>query len=186
MLNWFRKGLPPYQAAIAMVGVKSGDQVVVVGAADAELAAQIAVVTGLNGQTLVVDRADAQPRVEAAARRAGALVEFEAASAAALPVPPDSTDVLVIAVGLGSLAVEERQLAMQEAMRVLKPGGRTIVVEGGKAARAAAASGTAAVDADAILALLAGVGGKAVRTLATVDGLTYYEARKARAAADPA
>jgi ubiquinone/menaquinone biosynthesis C-methylase UbiE len=181
MLNWFRKGLPPYHAALAMVGVKRGNQVVVVGAADPDLTAQIALVTGLNGQTLVVDRADARERVEAAARRAGALVDFEAAPPTSLPVAAESADVLVLMLGLASLTTDERARAVAEAMRVLRPGGRTIVVEGGKAARAAAAPHEA-ISADAVLALLAGVGGKAVRTLATVDGRTYYEARKARTA----
>lgn len=185
MLKWFRKGLPPYHAAMAMVGVKSGNEVIVVGAADAELPARIAVVTGLNGQTLVVDRAEARERVEAAARRAGALVEFADAPPTALPVAAASTDVLVLALGLASLTADERSRTVQEAMRVLRPGGRTIVVEGGKTARAAGTPESKRLDADAILTLLAGVGGKAVRTLATVDGLTYYEARKARAP-DPA
>jgi ubiquinone/menaquinone biosynthesis C-methylase UbiE len=166
-----------------MVGVKRGDQVVVVGAADPDLAAQIAVATGLNGQTLVVDRADGRPRVEAAARRAGALVEYEVAAATSLPVAEESTDVLVLALGLGTLSAQDRLLAVREGMRVLRPGGRTIVVEGDKAARAAAAAADAgSVNADAILALLTDAGYKAVRTLATVDGLTYYEARKARVA----
>jgi ubiquinone/menaquinone biosynthesis C-methylase UbiE len=182
MLKWFRKGLPPYHAAMAMVGVRSGNQVVVVGAADADLPAQIAVVTGLNGRTLVVDRGEARVRVEAAARRAGALVDFEEAPPTSLPVAAESTDVLVLAWGLASLSADERARTVEEAMRVLRPGGRAIVVEGGKASRAATPPGVSPVTADAILALLAGVGGKAVRTLATVDGLTYYEARKARAA----
>jgi len=185
MLKWFRKGLPPHHTAMAMVGVKSGNQVIVVGAADADLAARIAVVTGLNGQTLVVDRAEARERVEAAARREGALVEFAEAPPTSLPVEAASTDVLVLAVGLASLTADERARTVTEAMRVLRPGGRTIVIEGGKAARGATTPAGGPIDADAILRLLAGVGGKAVRTLATVDGLTYYEARKARTP-DPA
>jgi ubiquinone/menaquinone biosynthesis C-methylase UbiE len=178
MLKWFRKGPSPYQAAMAMVGVKPGQQVVVVGAADADLAAQLAVVTGLNGQTLVVDQADARTRVEAAARRAGALVEFGTATPASLPVASESVDIVVLAMGMASLSEGDRSRAVDEAMRVLRPGGRTIVVEGGKARTGPSVSPSG----DAIMGLLTGVGAKAVRMLATVDGITYYEARKARVA----
>jgi ubiquinone/menaquinone biosynthesis C-methylase UbiE len=181
MLKWFKKGLSPYQAAMAMVGVKPGNQVVVVGAADADLPAQLAVVTGLNGQTLVVDQAQARPRVDAAARNAGALVEFADAPPTSLPVEPESIDVVVLAMGLASLGEEDRSRTVGEAMRVLRPGGRTIVVEGGKIARGASPS-AGTLSEDAILGLLAGVGAKAVRRLATVDGITYYESRKGRVA----
>ena len=179
MLKWFRQGLSPFQTALAMVGAKSGDQVVVVGAGDAELAAQLALVTGLNGQTTVIDREGARPRVEAAAGHAGALVEFTAAPPSALLVPPGTVDVLVLTVGLGSLVPDERPRALAEAMRVLRPGGRTVVIEG-LAARPSSAPETAGIEGEAVLALLTAAGGRAVRTLATVSGRTYYEARKPR------
>jgi ubiquinone/menaquinone biosynthesis C-methylase UbiE len=179
MLKWFRKGLSPHQTALAMVGVKNADQVVVVGAADADLPAQLALITGLNGQTLVVDRAEARARVEAAAARAGALVEFAEAPPTALPVAAASADVLVMAFGLGSLGSDARHAAVEEAMRVLRPGGRTIVIEGIRSARAAIPA-EQAVEAAEVLARLNGAGGKAVRLLATVNGRTYFEARKSR------
>jgi SAM-dependent methyltransferase len=185
MLKWFRQGLSPYQTPLAMVGVKSGDEVVVVGAADADLAAQLALVTGLNGQTLVVDRPDERGRVDAAAARAGALVEFSDGSATSLPVEAASNDVVVIAVGLGRLTADERARGLNEAMRVLRPGGRTIVIEGIKPPREAAGTDRPAIDDGEVLALLAAAGGRAVRTLATAGGRTYYEARKARGP-DPA
>jgi ubiquinone/menaquinone biosynthesis C-methylase UbiE len=180
MLKWFRKGLSPYQTPLAMVGVKSGDEVVVVGAADADLIAQLALVTGLNGQTLVVDRPDERGRVDTAAARAGALVEFSDGSPAALPVAADSNDVVVIAVGLGALTADARAGSLAEAMRVLRPGGRTIVIEGIRAPREAGAADRPVIDDGEVLALLSAAGGRAVRTLATTGGRTYYEARKAR------
>lgn len=179
MLNWFRKGLSPYQTALAMVGAKAGDQVVIVGAGDVDLSAQIALVTGLNGQTMVIDRDETRARVEAAASRAGALVEFSAALPSALPVTAGSVDVVVLTTGLASLAPAERTVAMAEAMRVLRPGGRTVVVEG-VATRGSAGAGSQDLPADAVLALLTAAGGKAVRTLTTAAGRTYYEARKPR------
>ena len=179
MLKWFRQGLSPFQTALAMVGAKSGDQVVVVGAGDPELAAQLALVTGLNGQTTVIGREEARPRVEAAAGHAGALIEFATAPPSALPVPPGTVDVLVLTGGLGSLVPEERLRALAEAMRVLRPGGRTVVIEG-IAARPSSTHEPAGIDPEAVLALLTSAGGRAVRALATVSGHTYYEPRKPR------
>ena len=180
MLKWFRKGLSPYQTPLAMVGVKSGDEVVVVGATDADLAAQLARVTGLNGQTMVVDRLEARGPVDAAATRAGALVEFSDGSPTSLPLAAGSNDVVVITVGLGALTADERARTMNEAMRVLRPGGRTIVIEGIKSPREAAGTERPAIDDGEVLALLTAAGGRAVRTLATAGGRTYYESRKAR------
>lgn len=180
MLKWFRQGLSPYQTPLAMVGVKSGDEVVVVGAADADLAAQLALVTGLNGQTMVVDRPEERGRIDAAAARAGALVEFSDGSPTSLPLADGSNDVVVIAVGLGALTADERARGMDEAMRVLRPGGRTIVIEGIKSPREAAGTERPAIDDGEVLALLTAAGGRAVRTLATAGGRTYYESRKAR------
>lgn len=179
MLNWFRKGLSPYQTALAMVGAKPGDQVVILGADDVDLSAQIALVTGLNGQTMVIDRDETRARVEAAAGRAGALVEFSAARPTALPVTAGSVDVVVITMGLASLPPSERTVAMAETMRVLRPGGRTVVIEG-VATKGSAGAGRPDLPADDVLALLTEAGGKAVRTLTTAGGRTYYEARKPR------
>jgi ubiquinone/menaquinone biosynthesis C-methylase UbiE len=179
MLNWFRKGLSPYQTALAMVGAKSGDQVVIVGAGDADLSARIALVTGLNGQTTVIDADEARPRVEAAASRAGALVEFSAAPASALPVTAGSVDVVVFTLGLASLTPSARVLAMVEATRILRPGGRTVVIEG-IATRGPAGAASPNLPSEDVLALLTQAGGRAVRTLATAGGRTYYEARKPR------
>ncbi len=176
MLQWFRKGLSPYQTPLAMVGVKSGDQVVVVGAADVELAAQLALVTGLNGQTMVVDRDGERTRVDAAAAEAGALVEFSGGLLTALPLDADSTDVVVMALGLATLTADDRARGLHEVMRVLRPGGRAIVIEGIKPA----GGERPALAADEVLALLSAAGGRAVRTLATAAGRTYFEARKAR------
>jgi ubiquinone/menaquinone biosynthesis C-methylase UbiE len=184
MLKWFRKGPSPYQTALAMVGAKHGDQVVLVGATDVDLAAQLALVTGLNGQTTVIDRSEEQGRVDAAAAKVGALVEFGAAPPTTLPTATGSVDVLVVSIGLGSLDPSQRTKTIEEAMRVLRPGGRTIVIEGIPPPRQTANAERPPIDAADVLALLESVGGKAVRTLATVDGRTYFEARKPRT--DPA
>ena len=90
-----------------MVAARAADTVAVFGApgtAEAALAAEIALTTGLNGRTLVIDvGTDARARVEAAAAKAGALVEFEWAPVTMPPLDADTFDVVVINRQLASL-----------------------------------------------------------------------------------
>ena len=80
-----------------MTGVKPADSVLVVGASDGGLAADVALVTGLNGRTVVVDSAAvSQAGVDAAAAKVGALVEFLVAPATALPLDPEGFDVVIV------------------------------------------------------------------------------------------
>jgi ubiquinone/menaquinone biosynthesis C-methylase UbiE len=167
-----------------MIGAKAGDEVLVIGAGDAALAAEIARVTGLNGRLVVVDRAEgARARVEAAAGRAGALVEFEDAPPTMLPIDPDSYRIVVIANRLSSLAGSDRAGCCAEACRVLKPGGRLVVIDG---ARRPGIFGlfsqqSATIAEEEVLTLLARSGARAGRRLAAVDAVAYYEALKPRA-----
>jgi tRNA A58 N-methylase Trm61 len=66
----------PFHPMVAMLGVKSGDRVLIVGAGGAALSAVVARVTGLNGQTTVVGRAPgAAANVAKAAAPEGAHVD---------------------------------------------------------------------------------------------------------------
>src|SRR5688572_19245369 len=94
---------PPYQTALAMIGAKSGDRVLVTGGHDHGLAAAVALTTGLNGQTVALAPVEARAAVEAAANEAGALVEF------ATTVPHDS------AFDIGVWQVEASALAGADA-----------------------------------------------------------------------
>src|SRR5687767_14292998 len=98
MPGWFRQGPSPHQTALAMIGAKPGDRLIVAGADDPDLVAELALVTGLNGQTTVYDeRNDARDLIEAAAAKAGALVEFAQSTIVNLPIDPGSADVFVLA-----------------------------------------------------------------------------------------
>jgi ubiquinone/menaquinone biosynthesis C-methylase UbiE len=179
----FRRGLSPHQTALAMIGVKPGDEVLVIGSGDAVLAAELARVTGLNGRLLVVDRADgAQARIDAAAARAGALVEFEDAPPTMLPIDPDSYQIVVINNRLSSLNAADRADCCAEARRVLKPGGRLSVIDG---ARRPGMFGlfsqpSTTISGDEILKLLAQCGVRSGRQLGASEGIAYYEAIKPR------
>jgi ubiquinone/menaquinone biosynthesis C-methylase UbiE len=179
MAGWFRKGLSPHHTALAMIGAKPGDRVLMLGAADPGLAAEVALVTGLNGSTTVCDPvATARANVEAAARDAGALVEFEDAPLTALPAADGSFDVAVL-LGTAPPAGTHASAVCVEAMRVLRPGGRLIVIEGTKAGGFFRAKPSVPRrPAPEILALLDEIGTRARRELADVDGVAYYEGRK--------
>jgi hypothetical protein len=70
-MKWLRPGPPPFQTDLAMIGAKSGQHVLVLGAGEGGLAAALAGVTGLNGRTLAIDP---DAGASAAIERAGARV----------------------------------------------------------------------------------------------------------------
>jgi len=181
MPNWFKAGPPPYQTALAMVGAKPGDRVLVVGADDVDLAAAVALVTGLNGRTLVADPApDAAGRVNAAAAAAGALVDVLQAAPAQLAGGAGEFDVAAVVSPLAPLSEHDRRAAIGAAVGVLRPGGRLVILDGRrqKGLFGGLSKGGARLEPGAALALLAGAGLRAARQLADADGVAFYEARK--------
>ena len=164
-----------------MVGAKPGSTVLFAGGGDPALAAEIARVTGLNGRTLVVDPSvDERARIEAAAARAGALVDIETAPLTKLPVIDATFDIAVIN-ARGDPDVNRDQI-VREATRAVRTGGRVVVIEGKKSAglrklwSRGGDSGTIAPDE--ILALLGAAGLRATRLLGAAEGISYFEGMK--------
>jgi ubiquinone/menaquinone biosynthesis C-methylase UbiE len=183
-MTWFKEGLSPYQTGVAMVGIKPGGVVVVLGAGDGGLAAELALLTGLNGRTIVVDDgAAAKSVVDAAAARAGALVEFVDAHWAALPWELEGADVAVVQCRLGSHPADGPAI-LSEAARVIRPGGRVVVVEGaarkGMLASLRRSAGPAPLDGARLVEMLALTSLRAARVLGEENGVTYAEGVKAR------
>jgi ubiquinone/menaquinone biosynthesis C-methylase UbiE len=166
--------------AIAMIGAKSGDRLVVVGGRDPDLAAELALVTGLNGQTTVIDDDPAtEARVSNAAGRAGSLVDVLAGTALALPPDAETHDVIVVMTALSPMGMDERRRAVAEALRLLRTGGRLLVIDGSR--RTGLFGGGQERDRmppDQMVALLQEGGARAARQLADADGVGYFEARK--------
>jgi hypothetical protein len=182
MLKWFRPGTSPHQTALAMIGAKAGDRVLFVGRVDAPLAAEVARITGLNGQTMVSCRATDRAGIDRAAAEAGALidpVEIPAPDTSPVPHGVTASDIVVAVGDLGATPLDARLELAQDALRALRPGGRLVVIDGEKRGLFAGRRAPA-MPADAVVPLLTSVGALAARALGVEDGITYYEARKAR------
>jgi SAM-dependent methyltransferase len=144
---------------------------------------------GLSGRAVaVVPDERAAKRARKGAEQAGVLVEVEVASPAALPIEPGAVDLVVVddtAGLLDPIPHAGRVAAIRELARVLRPGGRVIVVGAAPVSglarfvtRApAAASFTASGDANSALAAN---GFSIVRTLAEREGLVFVEGIKPR------
>lgn len=175
-----RPGLPPQHVGLAMVGAKPGQQVLVIGAGGPDLTAEIALVTGLNGRTVLVDRGPEVGLVEAAAARAGALIEVVDAPLTMLPLDSDSFDLVVVQARLAGKSQDVRDQIVAEAVRVAGPGRRIVVIEGARRAGLFGLVGGKAPTLDEATgrSLLERAGTSAPRLLADAEGLAFFEGRK--------
>jgi ubiquinone/menaquinone biosynthesis C-methylase UbiE len=167
-----------------MVAARAADSVAILGApgpVEAALAGEIGLDTGLNGRTLVIDvGTEARARVEAAAAKAGALVEFEWAPVTMLPIDAGTFDVAVINRQLASLDGQNRVACCQEALRIIKnPNGRVVVIEGVRRPGLFGLFPTKlpGLPPEEVKDALTRAGAKAVRLLADVDGVVFFEAK---------
>jgi len=181
----FRRRDDPYMVPVRMTGVKMGDRVAFVGCAHGGRLAAIAAKVGLSGRAVAVvpDEASAV-RVRKGAADAGVLVEVEVTSPQAMPADPAAFDLAVIDDTGGLLATMpdgDRAATAREVFRVLRPGGRVIVIGGSprsglgglfnRAPAAPALDPTPVLEAD---------GFKMVRSLGERDGLKFIEGIKPR------
>jgi ubiquinone/menaquinone biosynthesis C-methylase UbiE len=181
----------PNALVIGMTGVKMGDRVVQVGCAHAGRLGAVAVKVGLSGRAVaIVPDESSAARARKGAADAGALVEIEVAPPTGLPIESDGFDLAVVddtAGLLGAMRPEDRVESIRELLRVLRPGGRVMIIgaapRGGLGALLSRAQTGPpfAVSGDAGRALQAD-GFKSVRTLAEREGLVFVEGVKPREA----
>ncbi|HLG55773.1 MAG TPA: methyltransferase domain-containing protein [Vicinamibacterales bacterium] len=174
--------------AVTMSGVRMGERALQIGVDDPVIVGALAAKTGLTGQATIVvtDQASAE-RARAGAADSGALVDLQIAPIETLPFDDGSYDVLVIHSVSGLLAsagAEARQRVFRECRRVLRPGGRTIVLESGTPTGLRALLGARKRDAQyeaagGTVAALERAGFKAVRTLGDREGYRFIEGLKA-------
>lgn len=183
----FLRKTDPYEFPVAMAGVRLGDRLLVIGCRDPKLIAALATKVGLTGRACIVD--ESAERAEAAARsieREGALVEVSTARPWTLPYEAAAFDLVVLHDAIGTMTAEHRVRTLQDISRVLRPGGRAVVIEssarGGLGALFSRTGATAQYTSNGgAPRALEAEGFVAVRTLADRDGYRFVEGVKKNA-----
>lgn len=118
------------QFAAAQAGVRAGERVLDLAGGSGDMAVKFARAVGARGQVVLADINDAMldvGRGRLADAGIAGNVEFVRADAEDLPFPDDYFDCECVAFGLRNVTHPDRALASM--FRVLKPGGRAIVLE---------------------------------------------------------
>src|SRR3954471_15363704 len=154
--------------AVTMAGVKLGDRFLSLGLRDAKLIAALAAKSGLTGRACATDADPARAANGAAAvEREGALIDAAHAPWDALPYDAGAFDVALVRDVFSTLPPDAQARSAAEVLRLLRGGGRVIVVEAAKAAKA-----------DALSIPLKTAGFAAVRVLAEAEGTVFVEGIK--------
>ena len=180
-----RRGTNPHLLLLGMVGVKMGDRFAQIGCTHAGRLGALAVKVGLSGRAVAVTPDEqSAARARKGAADAGALVDIDVAPPTALPLDAGALDLVVFdntAGLLSALSAEDRVASIREVQRVLRPGGRVIVIgAGGRGGLAARLSRERPGPVFDPTPLLEAGRFRAVRTLAERDGLIFVEATKPR------
>jgi ubiquinone/menaquinone biosynthesis C-methylase UbiE len=164
---------------VAMSGVRMGERLLQIGVDDASLVGAIAAKVGLSGHAAVAVADERQAaRVGASAAASGALVDVRTASLAALPFSDEAFDVIVLhARGVAHALADEPGVALLgDSRRVLRSGGRIVVIEGRGRGLFARLRAERRADTGAALHALTAAGFKAARLLAECEGYWFLEA----------
>ena len=115
---------------IEMSAVRAGHKVLDIAGGTGDLAAKFAARVGPEGTVVLADINDSMLRVGRDRLLDRGIVEnvrFAQADAQHLPFPDNSFDLVSIAFGLRN--VTDKDLALRSMLRVLKPGGRLLILE---------------------------------------------------------
>ncbi len=116
--------------AVEMAGVRRGQRVLDLAAGTGDLAEKFSKIVGPDGEVVMSDINEAMLN-EGRSRLVDAGVvgnlDYAIANAEALPFASDSFDCVTIGFGLRN--VTNKQFALDEMFRVLRPGGRALVLE---------------------------------------------------------
>jgi ubiquinone/menaquinone biosynthesis C-methylase UbiE len=183
-MGFFRKSAPSEPLAVTITGIKLGNRFLSVGVRDPALIAILAVKAGLTGSACAVDADEtAVGKAAAAIERDGALADVTRAPWGMWPYDDAAFDVALIRDLLPGLTPNERSRALWEVVRVLRPGGRAVVIEPAPRGGFGAILSRQTMDADYLttggpVQALKDAGFAAVRVLAEVDGVSYVEGIK--------
>jgi demethylmenaquinone methyltransferase/2-methoxy-6-polyprenyl-1,4-benzoquinol methylase len=120
---------------IELSGVRSGHAVLDIAGGTGDLAARFADIVGATGRVVLADINESMLKVgrdKLLDSGCPGNLEFVQADAQSLPFPDDSFDCVTIAFGLRN--VTDKDAALRSMLRVLKPGGRLLVLEFSKPA----------------------------------------------------
>jgi SAM-dependent methyltransferase len=165
---------------VVMSGVRMGERALQIGVDDSDLVGAIAGKVGLSGHAAVVVSEERHAdKVRGAAARAGALVDVQVAPLDALPFADDGFDVVVLhAAGLKPDQAGNQSVSiLRDALRVLRGGGRLVIIEGsggGLMTRLRPAH----VDTASTLSALDAAGFTSTRLLAEREGYAFLEGLK--------
>jgi SAM-dependent methyltransferase len=185
----FLKRDNPHSLVVGMTGVKMGDRLLHVGCAHGGRLGAVAVKVGLSGRAAVSVPDDASAaRAQKGAADAGVLVDVDVAPPTRLPYDDAAFDLAVVddTGGLfGTMRAEDRVAAVRELVRVLRPGGRVVMIgatpRGGIGALLSRAeSGPSFVSSGDAVKSLEADGFRSARVIGEREGLAFVEAIKPR------
>jgi demethylmenaquinone methyltransferase/2-methoxy-6-polyprenyl-1,4-benzoquinol methylase len=111
--------------AVELAAVAPGDRALDVATGTGDLALELAKRVGPTGEVVGIDFSEKM--LELARAKAEARVRFESGNALALPYPNDAFDAATVGFGARNFSDLERGLG--EMARVVRPGGRVVVLE---------------------------------------------------------
>jgi demethylmenaquinone methyltransferase/2-methoxy-6-polyprenyl-1,4-benzoquinol methylase len=115
---------------IELSGVRSGHQVLDIAGGTGDLAAKFSKLVGPEGRVVLADINESMLRVgrdKLTDLGITGNIEYTQANAECLPFPDNTFDCITIAFGLRNVTDKDR--ALRSMLRVLKPGGRLLVLE---------------------------------------------------------
>ena len=115
--------------AVRMSGVKTGDCCLDVCTGTGDFAVDLAAATGGSGRVIASDFCEPMIRngLQKVSRAMGGPISLMVANAERLPYPENTFDVCTVGFGIRNVAHIDR--AVQEMTRVVRPGGRVVILE---------------------------------------------------------
>jgi demethylmenaquinone methyltransferase / 2-methoxy-6-polyprenyl-1,4-benzoquinol methylase len=115
--------------AVRLAGVQAGDRCLDVCTGTGDFAVDLAAASGSNGRIIGSDFCEPMIRngLDKVARAPGGPISMMVANAERLPYPSHAFDVCTVGFGIRNVAHIDR--AVQEMARVVRPGGRVVILE---------------------------------------------------------